>query len=376
MTLRKTLLLLGVGPLLGVVRVLGLLASYTLGQPPSLEALAWTFIGCCWWGATVPFIVAWSERDPLVPGELRHQIPKHLLLAAVASVASGLAIWANKWVAGQWLSLTPFTLRQLWTNLLASWWLFDLFMYGIILCIVSALCYQRQLRERELEAARLEAALAQTEIKLLKAQLDPHFVFNALHTVSALVHRDPAAADRMVCRLSDFLRLSLASTGAQEVTLQQELAHLESYMEVQMVRFRGRLTLGVDVPTELLSCRVPTLLLQPLIENVVKHAVAVGLRPVHASVSAWRQGDELVLEIADDGPGPAPASGRREGIGLGNTRGRLRRLYGDDHRLRLDPRPAGGTRLVVSLPYRLADADTPEPIDLAEETPDVAGVHR
>src|ERR1044072_3852228 len=221
--------------------------------------------------------------------------------------------------------------------------LFDVFMYVIALSIVSVLVWQRQLRAAEIDSARLEAALAQTEIKLLKAELDPHFVFNTLHTISALVHRDPAAADRMICRLSDFLRLSLASTVALEVSLQQELAHLKSYMEVRIVRFRGRLTLAVDVPPELRACQVPNLLLQPLIENVIKHAVAKGLKPVHAALDARGRSERLEIEIADDGPGlgaVAPEA-RREGIGLTNTRARLRKLYGEAHRL-LPPDPPGG----------------------------------
>lgn len=378
MTLRKFLLLAAVGPLLGVIRIGGLLASDSmLDAPVKLDVLAWTFIGCLWWGLTLPFIVYWSERDPLAPGRLRRQVPKHALLAVLASVASGLGIWASRWVGTQWLGTPELTLRKLFANLLSSWLLFDFFMYAVALCVVSALAYQRRLRQSELDAARLETALVQTEIKLLKAELDPHFVFNALHTISALVHRDPAAADRMVCRLSDFLRLSLASTGAQEVTLQQELEHLQSYMEVQMVRFRGRLTLHLDVPRELLACRVPNLLLQPLVENVVKHAVAVSLKPVHAIVRARRTGDELEIEIADDGPGlPAPEDGpRREGIGLANTRGRLSKLYGDAHRLVLENRAEGGARLLVALPHRLAAADAAadshfEPI---EELPRAAG---
>ena len=383
MTLRKFLLLAAVGPLLGVIKDVGLLAAYrTLDLPVNARALLWTFIGCCWWGMTLPFIVRWSERDPLAPGKVRAQIPRHLLRAVAASIASGLAIWATRRL-GDFLEGTSgsLTLRQMWSNLFSSWLLFDLFMYGIALSIVSALVWQRRLRAAEVDAARLETALAQTEIKLLKAELDPHFVFNTLHTISALVHRDPAAADRMICRLSDFLRLSLASTGALEVSLQQELAHLRSYMDVQMVRFRGRLTLAVDVPPELLSCQVPNLLLQPLIENVVKHAVAKGWKPVHAAVQARRRGERLEIEIADDGPGLGTAApeGRREGIGLTNTRARLRKLYGEAHRLTLEDRSEGGSRVLVELPYREGAIKTPadhEPLELLEELPHAAGLHR
>jgi two-component system, LytTR family, sensor kinase len=387
MPLRKFLILAAVGPLLGVSRILGLLASFaTLAEPVRLDILAWTMVGCIWWGLLLPFIVYWSERDPLMPGQLGRLIPLHLVRALVLSVASGLAIWASHWVGEVWLGTPELKLRTLWSNLFQSWWLFDLFMYAVALSIVSAIEYEKKMRATALAAAQLETALAQTELKLLKAELDPHFVFNALHTISALVHRDPASADRMIARLSDFLRLSLASTGAQEVSLQQELEHLRAYMEVQMVRFRGRLTLDVDVPPELLSARVPNLLLQPLIENVVKHAVSKGLRPVHAVVRARRQGDEVEVEIADDGPGLglAPDRGRREGIGLANTRGRLEKLYPGAHRLVLEDRSEGGARVVVALPYRLVapgegatDAPSGElAMDYVEELRDAAGLHR
>src|SRR5581483_6041192 len=308
-TIRKFLRYAAVGPCLAVFQCSGVIASHWIqGLPTRMSALAWTAAGSFWWGLMVPPTVAWARRDPLRLGTaLWPQVRRHLPRALFLSVLSGIGIWATKQVGSSFLGTDPFTMRQLFGNLAASWLLFDFFMYAVVVCAVSVLLYQQRLRDRELEAAQLETALAHTELKLLKAQLDPHFVFNALHTISALVHRDPSAADRMVCRLSDFLRLSLASTGAQEVTLDEELQHLRSYMEVQMVRFRSRLTLQVEVPTELLGCLVPNLLLQPLVENVVKHAVAVALRPVHASVVARRLGGELELEIRDDGPGLPPA---------------------------------------------------------------------
>jgi len=353
------------------------LASHgVLGMPTKPSALLWTLIGSTWWALTLPPTVHWARRVPLRPGAgLGRQLAYHLPRAIFLSLVSGMAIWASKWVGTQVFGTEPYSLRQLFSNLFASWMLFDLFMYAVALCAVSVLVFQSELRDRELAAAQLETQLAQTEIRLLKAQLDPHFVFNALHAISSLVHRDPAAADRMVCRLSDFLRLSLASTGAPEVTLQQELEHLRSYMEVQMVRFRGRLTLDVDVPTELLSAMVPTLLLQPLVENVVKHGVAVALRPVHARVSAAAAGGELRIEIADDGPGLPPEAQRREGIGLTNTRARLRRLYGETHRLTLADRPERGTAVTVALPLRRDEAAAAA-AEAIQEVAHAAGLHR
>src|SRR5262245_27609377 len=186
MPLRKFLYLAALRPLLGVSRILGLLASYAaLDQPVKLDALAWTMIGCIWWGLLLPFIVYWSERDPLMPGQLERLLPLHFVRALVLSVASTLAIWASHWVGEVWLGTPELKLRTIWGSLLASWWLFDLFMYAVALSIVSAIEYEKKMRATALAAAQLETALAQTELKLLKAELDPHFVFNALHTISA-----------------------------------------------------------------------------------------------------------------------------------------------------------------------------------------------
>lgn len=395
-TLRKTLLIIAIGPLLGIVEVAGLLAYYrTLDQPLKVQALVWTFVNTLLWGLVLPLVVRWSERDPLRPGRLGPQVARHVGRALVASLGTviliGLARWASYSVFGTEL-MTP---RKLLAALFSGWLVYDFFMYAVLLGIVSAIAAQRELSAKTLEQARLETALVETEIKLLKAELDPHFLFNALHTISALVYRDPAAADRMICRLSDFLRLSLATAGSPEVTLQQELEHLSSYMDVQMVRFRGRLALDVEVPIELLACRVPNLLLQPLIENVVKHAVALSHRPVRAVVSARREGAQLVLEITDNGPG-LPSTGSapgdatlHEGIGLANTRGRLLKLYAADHRLTIVSRPEGGTRVTIALPFALSiapgsglddgrghGAAGPGDADITEDMPHVASSHR
>jgi len=377
---RKIVLIAACGPLLGLVEVVGQLANYrALGVPVQLAELRWMFVGASLWGLCLPLVVRWCERDPLVPGQIKRQFPRHVARSVLASLLFGCLYGVVRWAAHRWLGSDEFTPRQVVAVLFRAWFLFLFFMYAVVLSVVSALAYQRQLREKERLAAKLETELVQTEIKLLKAELDPHFLFNALHIISALVYRDAAAAERTISRLIDFLRLSLASGGLLEVSLQQELEHLSSYMEIQMVRFRGRLTLDVDVPTELLSCRVPNLLLQPLIENVVKHAVARSNRPVRATVRARREADHLLLEILDDGPGLPAADQRavRTGVGLTNTRGRLLKLYGATHRLTLANRPEGGTRAAVTLPLALEHGGIAlSAADAPEDLPHVASSRR
>ncbi|MEO8504248.1 MAG: histidine kinase [Acidobacteriota bacterium] len=356
--LRKNLLVFAIGPLIGVIQVAGLvLGSQTVDAPIKLAPIVWTMVNATVWGLFLPLIVRWSERDPLTTEKWRGQALRHTARSIAISIGTGIVVWAVRLAAFSVLGTEPLSAREIVGRLFGSWMLYDAFLYAVLLGIVSALASQYELREKALDAARLQATLAETEIKLLKAELDPHFLFNALHTISALVHRDPEAADRMICRLSDFLRLSLSTAASPEVSLQQELEHLQSYMEIQMVRFRGRLTLEVEVAAELLSCRVPNLLLQPLIENVVKHAVSASHRPVHASVRARRDRQQLVLEISDNGPGlpSSGADGLREGIGLTNTRGRLEKLYGSEHRIMIGTRSGGGMQVSIAVPYALSD---------------------
>ena len=377
MNARKIALIVSIGPLVGLVGTLGqIAAARALEVPVRSQAILWYLAGCCWWGVFLPLVVHWCEQDPLVPARLWKQLPRHVLRSLAATCATGICIFFTRLVSHHAFGTDEFTLRQALGALFGSWILFDLFMYGVILSAVSALAYQGQLRAKELDAAQLETALAQTEMKLLKAELDPHFIFNALHTITALVRRDPDAAERMLCRLSDFLRLTFATTGAQEVPLQQELEHLNSYMAIQMVRFRGRLFLETDVPTDLLGCRVPNLLLQPLVENIVKHAVSPSHTAVRAFIRARRMQDRLRIEIVDDGPGLQATASLREGVGLANTRGRLRKLYSDNYQMTLENRLPRGTRALVELPYRLepiaGEADN-EPVETVRH---VASTHR
>jgi len=383
MNLRKTLLVTGIGPLVGLVQMAGQLAyCRAFGAPVNAQVMVWSMIGSTIWGLTLPLIVYWSEKDPLRVGQLQRLIPLHLARGVLASGLSVAGIGIAHWIANAMVGTELLTVPDLVARMLTGWLVYDLFMYAILLGIVSALIAQRELRAQTLAAAELGAQLAQTEMRLLKAELDPHFIFNALHTITSLVHRDPDTAERMLCRLSDFLRLTFATTGALEVPLQQELEHLQSYMAIQMVRFRGRLFLDTDVPPELLGCRVPNLLLQPLVENIVKHAVSPSHRPVHARLRARHEGARLIIEVLDDGPGLPVSTPLREGIGLANTRGRLRKLYGDSHSLTLENRAPGGTRALVDLPFSLMPLDTAPRAsesgeqELQEIAPHAARAHR
>ena len=210
-----------------------------------------------------------------------------------------------------------------------------------------ATMYHRESRDRE----QLEVQLAQAQVQSLKLQLHPHFLFNALNTITALIGQDPHAAERMVSGLSDLLRLSLRHATEQEVPLERELEILQHYLEIQQIRFADRLTVRYDIDDTARHAMVPNLLLQPLVENAIRHGIAPRAAPGTILVSAHVVGDMVRLSVEDDGVGPGPSSGG-EGIGLRNTRARLERLYGNRHSLELRGGTDGGFVVRIDIPFR------------------------
>jgi LytS/YehU family sensor histidine kinase len=234
-------------------------------------------------------------------------------------------------------------------------------MYAGLIGLVHALSYYRLFRDREVRNSQLETRLARSQLQVLRAQLQPHFLFNTLNSIAALMHRDVESADRMVTRLGDLLRLSLSHTERQEVPLRQELAFLEKYLDIQRTRFRDRLTARVSADADALDGLVPSLILQPLVENAIRHGIEPRAAAGRVDVRARLDGDALVVEVEDDGPGLSPdARGEPNGcgIGLANTRARLEQLYGDRQRLTLSNGP-GGLLVRVELPYRVGQLPTP-----------------
>ena len=227
------------------------------------------------------------------------------------------------------------------SNLLTCWVLFGL---------RHAIEYYRRYRSREVAASRLEAQLAQAQLEVLKMQLQPHFLFNTMHAISALLYRDPEAADRMIARLSDFLRLTLDSAGVQEVTLKREMEYLDKYLEIEQVRFGERLDIRRAVAADTLDLLVPNLVLQPLVENAVRHGIAPRAAGGRIEVTASREGSSLVIEVSDDGPGPDGIL--VDGVGLTNTRARLAQLYGAGAKLELEPAAHGGFSSRLTLPCK------------------------
>ena len=224
----------------------------------------------------------------------------------------------------------------------------NLLTYWAIVGFTQALDYFRRYTDREKQ-------LAQAELHLLRSQLQPHFLFNTLHTISAMMHEDVNAADRMINRLSDLLRLTLESIGEHEVPLRQEIEFLKAYVEIERIRFQERLTLVVDVSPEALDAMVPSMILQPLAENSIRHGFASHNISGRIKVEAGRRDDRLILRVLDNGPGfpMATLSDSSEGLGLLNTQRRLEQLYLGVYRFELQNSPNGGAFLMMEIPFRI-----------------------
>lgn len=260
--------------------------------------------------------------------------------AAMKGIDSGLlAEFADRWVMA-----APGQLIQLidW-ELLAG--------MGIV-ALAHALFYYRETQERALREANLETRLMEAQLAALQQQLQPHFLFNTLHAISALMHRDVNLADKVLVRLSDLLRITLESGSQKEVRLSRELDFIRSYLEIEQTRIGDRLTLDLDVDTDTLDCRVPTLILQPLVENAIKHGVAQHSGPGWVQIRASRRDEVLTLTVDNNGPDHVtPDAERAGGIGLVNTRARLLHHFGDDGDLSIERRP-GRFTATLNFPCR------------------------
>ena len=328
--------------------------AYQMSESPISwgQALRWSFLDWSLWAAMSPLVFRAARRWGLVRrnrvGNYLRHLALSVLLAFVHFTIYGAAVWVLHPVPGEDSSLG--TLAQL---LFLGKFHVEVATYWVLLLIRYTFDYYRRYREQELLASQMETRLARAQLRALRMQLHPHFLFNTLNAISALMHRDVDAADRMLARLSDFLRLTLETGGTQEVTLKQELDFLQRYLDIEQVRFPDRLRVRMDVDPAALDAKVPNLILQPLVENAIRHGIAPSSSAGTIAISARCSNGTLRLEITDDGPGlgngrEAPA---REGVGLTNTRERLRQLYGAAGRFELTNGSGGGLVVSLDIPF-------------------------
>jgi two-component system LytT family sensor kinase len=328
------------------------------------------------WGEALPIAVldmySWSfaalaaiwlsRRIPVGRGEWARAVALHVLAGVVVLLVRFWGANAVGVLLG-WITVLP--TPTIFLHILP----FNLLFHFSLVGVGYALEFYRRYRDRELEASQLEletsrlelaasalqTRLVEAQLQALKSQIQPHFLFNTLNAISTLVHHDPIRADRMISCLGDLLRTTLAHRQQQEVTVREEIELLAPYLEIEQTRFGDRITFEIHSDPDTLEARVPHLILQPLIENAIRHGIAPQRGPGWIAVTTGRSGDSLVVQVRDNGRGlngSDPLNG--DGIGLANIHSRLEQLYGDRSSVLIRERGSGGTLVELRIPFRTA----------------------
>jgi sensor histidine kinase YesM len=316
------------------------------------QALSWDLTGWLLWLPFAPIILSLVRRFPLEEGHRLRSVTVYAAAGLFFALARALLPFFIQFFVIYGADGLSAFLRHKYFVLVADF-MIAVVVYGMILTFGHALNYYRQYREKELRASQLEALLAQSQLQALKMQIHPHFLFNALNSISALQLEDIAAAQEMTARLGDFLRLTLESVGTQEVSLKQEMEFLRCYLDIERVRFGHRLTTEIQIEPETLDARVPNLILQPIVENAIRHGVATSVAPGNIKISASRDNGYLRLQIKDNGPGLVSSRSANDsagGLGLANTQARLKQLFGSGYLFELVNAPEGGLVVTLKIP--------------------------
>jgi two-component system, LytTR family, sensor kinase len=346
---------------IGIVFTLqGYFTSYRSEKPISLldslyMQMTWSYL----WALATPLVLCVATRLPIdrtnwVRPALLH-VPTSLILSMITTAMGYVLLWLYYgWSMGR-----PYSFVRM-GRFVVSNFSEGIGIYLLIAVTSYAFSYYRRYREGQSKTLQLEAQLSQAELQALKMQLQPHFLFNTLHSISALMHRDPESARKMIARLGDFLRLTLENSGTQEVTLQQEIEFLQCYLEIEQIRFQDRLVTNVDVAPDVLDAKVPNLILQPIVENAIRHGIAPRSTPGLVEIQAQPRNGKLRIQVRDNGPGLTSHRIAENlvgaGLGLANTEARLERLYGAAHVFDLTNDPRGGLLVTLEFPFTVNGA--------------------
>lgn len=317
------------------------------------------------WALLSLLIIKVGKLFPITKTNWYRAIPLHFGFSLLFVLLHlGLHSLAQTAVVGMWMQFGDTSASRLFYYLLFKKSLTNLLIYWAIIIPPLAIEYYRQ---RELRESHLKMQLAQAQLQALKMQLQPHFLFNTLHSISALVHEDANAADRMIVRLSEFLRLTLGDLKVQEVSLSHELEVLRKYLEIEQIRFQDRLTVHVDIAPETLDACVPNLLLQPIVENAIRHGIESRSGAGNITIRTQVVSGKLLISVRDNGLGLSSKQSNsiKEGIGLGNTRSRLERLYGSEYTLSYENQQGGGLEVTISLPLYFKEQETSQEFSVA-----------
>ena len=324
--------------------------------------LAWQLTWWTPWIPLVPLIIHVAQAFPVDKQKWLRSILIHAAFCALFSLLHLTLYVTFSWIIGgqTWLNIADkgggsyFAVlwRLLTTPFMVNFRL-RLMIYAVIVLVSLTVDYYKRLQKRELDLHRIEKQLADAQLQALKMQLHPHFLFNTLNSVSALMYKDVQAAEEMVRKLTNFLHMTLESSGSQEVTLKKELDFLNYYLQIEQIRFQDRLDIELKIDPSTLDARVPNLIMQPIVENAIRHGIATRASHGHIEIRSRRQNGVIQLQVQDNGPGLDDQNGEiREGVGLSNTRLRLQQIYGDTYRFDLINAPEGGVVATVELPYQ------------------------
>lgn len=326
------------------------LMNYADRQPIRYTEFFVQASACYLWALATPLILWLSRRFRIDRTNWLRRALLHLAISVVlTSTLIALHFVIYMFFMGRAGNIVPIRMASYVYYNLDRWVL----IYWVILLLTHAFNYYLSYRKGELKASQLHTQLVQSQLEALKMQVHPHFLFNTLHSISALLSRDTEGARKMITRLGDFLRLTLENSGSMEVTLQQEIEFLNGYLEIERIRFQDRLTTEIKVDPEVLDVRVPNLILQPIVENAMRHAIG-NSHSGRVEITAAPRNGVVRIEVKDNGPGmqvdrtlEAP---RGRGLGLANTRARLAGLYGDEATFELSNDPAGGLVVTLEIP--------------------------
>ena len=320
-----------------------------LGAPPSLwDLMRWVLPMYVVWLVGAPLVVVFlSQRFSFTRRSWMSAIAMHTVVSVVIAAAA-LATDA----LGVLLRNPARDFGTVYWNLARGWFLWVVFTYWFFLAVVHAVRHAVNAGARELRATQLEAAVATAQLAALKTQLHPHFLFNALNSVSSLIAEEPRAAQKMISRIGELLRSTLAEGTSGDWPLRRELDLLHGYAAIEEVRFGDRLTFNIDCEGDAIRASVPALLLLPLVENAILHGIQPMLDGGSVDVRARRDGDWLQLDVIDDGVGlHTSAGGPVENVGLSNTRQRLEKRFGGQHKLQINAGSPSGTHVRVTIPF-------------------------
>ena len=312
------------------------------------------------WAACTPLVVALAKRFPLTGQRFVSHMAIHTVTSfMMAPLGSVTAYFLSRGLLELLFRMTdPGALRLLstFTVSVLSMSFTGILTYWLVVGLYQSVHFYQAAMERQTIAAQLETQLSHAELENLKSQLHPHFLFNSLHTIGVLMQEDVEAASHLLVSLGDLLRMAL-ERRENEITLRSELEFVGKYLEIEQTRFHDRLKVRMDVPPDLLGVYVPSLALQPLVENAIKHGISVDSAAGRLEIAAQRNNGRVSLRVRDDGPGLAPGSRLRFGVGLTNVQSRLKQLYGEESSLELTRGDGRGCEAIITIPLRSSHED-------------------